>query len=130
MNEKSMTHPNEKLLRSFDLANLEKMAEVLADDFVWHYFNPKLPHLQGDYLGVEGLQDFFSKLGTEVHGTFTTKPVSVHPVGDELLAVQVKNTMRIEGETIAVDALVVWRIVEGKIAEAWDIPAIDHLASA
>ena len=32
--------------------------------------------------------------------------------------------MVLEGEQIETDAVVVWRIVEGKIVEAWDIPAV------
>jgi hypothetical protein len=30
----------------------------------------------------------------------------------------------IEGAPIEIDAVVVWRIVGGQIAEAWDIPAV------
>ena len=33
--------------------------------------------------------------------------------------------MVIEGAPIEIDAVVVWRIVGGQIAEAWDIPAVN-----
>lgn len=44
-------------------------------------------------------------------------------VGDELVVVQTKNTMILEGEAIAVDVVIVWRIVDGRIKEVWDIPS-------
>jgi hypothetical protein len=39
------THPNIALLSQLDLHNLDACANIFADDFVWHYFNPKLPEL-------------------------------------------------------------------------------------
>ncbi len=56
------THPNLALLSQLDLHNLDACANIFADDFVWHYFNPKLPELEGDYRGVEGLKNFFAKV--------------------------------------------------------------------
>ena len=121
MNE---THPNIALLSRFDPANIEGMADVLAVDFVWHFFNPRLPNLQGDHVGGDGLQAFFEEMAKLTHGTFKVNPVSIIPVGDELVVVHSRNTMTLEGEAIEFDAVVVWRIVNGRIAEAWDIPAV------
>ena len=56
-------HPNIKVLKRLDLSNLAASTEVLAEDFVWHYFNPVLPELEGDYIGVSGLTDFFKRIG-------------------------------------------------------------------
>ena len=42
----------------------------------------------------------------------------------ELLIVHVQDTMTLDGEALKIDAVVVWRIVNGLIAEAWDIPAV------
>ncbi len=122
------THPNVALLTRFDPNDPATAADVVAPDFVWHYFNPKLPDLQGDYAGAEGLREFFRKLSNLSEGTFTVNPVSATPVGNELVITQVRNTMLFEGESIAINAVVVWRIVEGRIAEAWDIPAVYELA--
>ena len=117
-------HPNVALLSRFDPANLAGMTEVLAEDFVWHFINPKLPEHQGDYVGLPGLQDFFKRTEEFSGGTFRIKPVSVTAMGDELVVVHVKDTMVWEGSPVEIDAVVVWRIVEGKLAEAWDIPAV------
>ena len=34
-----------------------------------------------------------------------------------------RDGLEFEGKSIAIDVVVVWRIVEGRIAEAWDIPS-------
>lgn len=58
-------------------------------------------------------------------GSSTVEPVSVTPFGDELVVAHVRDTMEFEGTTLELDAVVVWRIVDGRLAEAWDIPAIN-----
>ncbi|MGI9455257.1 MAG: nuclear transport factor 2 family protein [Aeoliella sp.] len=118
------THPNVALLSQFDPTNLAGMAEVLEEGFVWHFVNPSLPEHHGDYVGLTGLQDFFKRTQGFSGGTFKIKPVSVTAIGDELVVVHVKDTMVFEGTPMEIDAVVVWRIVDGKLAEAWDIPAV------
>ena len=118
------THPNIALLSRFDPTNVAGTADVLAEDFVWHFVNPRLPTLQGDYVGRDELQDFFERMAQRSNGTFKVNPVSITPVGDELVVTQTRNTMMFNGELIEIDAVVVWRIVDGRIAEAWDIPAV------
>ena len=121
-------HPNISLLERLsplipnDLVNAKGL---LADNFVWHYFNPTLPELEGDYIGIEGLQTFFQKLGTLTENTFTVKDKQVFPIGDELVVVHAEPNMTFEGQAIAVDAAVVWRVVGNQIVEAWDIPAVN-----
>lgn len=54
-------------------------------------------------------------------------PVDVRAVGDELVVVHACNRLELpakQGGPIEFDAVVVWRIVDGTIAEAWDIPAV------
>lgn len=114
------------LLSRFNPADVEACKDIIADDFVWHYFNPKLPDLQGDYVGLSGLRDFFGKLHGRSKGKFEVNPVDVRPVGDELVVVQVRNRMELDGAAFEIDAIVVWRVINGKLAEAWDIPAVHH----
>ena len=118
------THPNVALLSRFDPTNIVGTADILAENFVWHFFNPCLPDLQGDYVGRAGLQDFFEKMANLTEGSFKVNPVAITAVGDELVVTQVKDTMILEGQSIDVDAVVVWCIVDGRIVEAWDIPAV------
>lgn len=117
-------HPNVTLLRRFDPRNVAGSADVLSEDFVWHYFNPLFPDIQGDSVGRDGLQAFFESLAGKTNGTFEVNPISIIPVGDELLVVQTENTMVMAGQKTEVLAVVVWRIVDGLLAEAWDIPAV------
>jgi len=117
-------HPNISILKRFNPSNPSTVAEVLAEDFVWHYFNPKLPEMEGDYFGLSGLTDFFKGIGGRTSGSFKVNPISIIPMGDELIITHVKDMMLLKGKQIQTEAVVVWRIVNGKIREAWDIPAI------
>ena len=104
--------------------DLNRAQDLLADTFVWHYFNPELPEIAGDYKGLQGFQAFFEKLAVVTNDTFDVKIHQVFPVGEELVVVHANPSMRFAGDLLELDAVVVWRIVGDRIAEAWDIPAI------
>ena len=112
------------LLQKLDITNLDSCADLFADNFVWHYFNPKLLQLQGDYNGLEELKGFFAKLGEMSGDSFNVSVIDVRAAGDELVVVQTCNRITLGGNTIEFDVVVVWRFVDGKIAEAWDIPSV------
>ena len=99
--------------------------EVFADDFVFHYTNPRLAELDGDHEGYDGFRSFFERLQQDSDTGFHNEPHSLTPYGDELVVAYATNTLSFYGTEIDVDAIVVWRIVEGRISEAWDIPAIN-----
>ncbi len=117
-------HPNVALIKRLDLRNLAAAVDLFAEDVVWHYYNPRLPDIEGDYVGLSGIGDFFGKIAGLSSGTFQVQPVSITPVGDELVVVHTRNSLTIEGQQITTDVVVVWRIVEGLIAEIWDIPSV------
>ncbi len=117
-------HPNITLLQSVNLRDIASAKDVFSEDFVWHFFNPELPDIQGDYVGLAGLGSFFEKMRSRTKGSFRVRPVSITAVGDELVITHVKDTMTMDDQDIEVDAVVVWRFVNGRIAEAWDIPAV------
>ena len=117
-------HPNITLLKRIDLSDIAGSTDVFAEDVVFHYFNPVLPDIQGDYVGLAELQGFFGKLASLTHGTFKVNPVSTTLAGDELVVVHSKNTMILEDQQIETDVVVVWRFVDGRIAEVWDIPSV------
>lgn len=118
------THPNIVVLQQFNPANIASSADIIAEDAVFHYYNPRLPNLHGDYHGRQGFMDFFGRLGAQTEGTFKVTPLSIIPMGDELVVTHVKDNMTLWGQPLEIDAVVVWRIVDGKIKEAWDIPAV------
>ncbi len=117
-------HPNIALLKKFDVRNLDACVDIVTDNFVWHFFNPKLPGLQGDYHGLEELKGLFAKLDEMTNHSFNVTPIEARGVGDELVVVQNCNRITFGGNTIEFDVVVVWRFVEGKITEAWDIPSV------
>jgi len=117
-------HPNVSLFDQLDPANIAQSADILSENFVWHFFNPAIPQIEGDYVGIEGLQRFFETLSAMTGGTFHVEPVSITPVGDELVIAHVKDRMTLDGKSIELDAVVVWRVVDGLLAEAWDIPSV------
>lgn len=96
-----------------------------ADDFVFHFFNSQLPDLAGDHLGLTGTHAFFGELSKQSETGFHNEPHSLTPFGDELVVAYATNTLGFDGASIDVDAVVVWRVVGGKITEAWDIPAVN-----
>ncbi|MGI9539564.1 MAG: nuclear transport factor 2 family protein [Miltoncostaeaceae bacterium] len=116
-------HPNISLLERLDLADLAGAADIFAEDVVFHYFNPSLPELQGDYIGLDGLKDFFGRIASLSAGTFVVEPISIEAVGDELVVTHTRNSLEIMARPIRIDVVVVWRVVEGRIAEVWDIPS-------
>lgn len=114
-------HPNIQLMKRLDLRDLASAKDLFAENVVWHYFNPNLPDVQGDYVGPDGIRTFFQKIGGKSRGTFKVEPVSVTAVGNELVVVQARDTLTFEGKPVALDVVVVWRITDGRIAEVWDI---------
>lgn len=123
-------HPNVSLIARLDLNDLDAAEDILAEDFVWHFVNPKLPDIAGAYKGLRGLQDFFAAMKARTNGSFQVNPISATPVGDELVVVQTQNSMTLEEQQITIDVVLVWRIVDGRLSEVWDIPSVHTLVKA
>ena len=119
-------HPNVALIEKLDVRDIAAAADVFAADVVFHYFNPRLPDIQGDYVGLAGIRAFFEAVGRISAGTFRIEPVSITPVGDELVVTHTRNSLTHEGQPVTFDVVVVWRIVDGRICEVWDIPAVQR----
>ncbi len=117
-------HPNISLLEKVDPKNIARSADVFAEDVVFHFFNPQLPDIQGDYVGIEGLEQFFARMAEVTKGTFSVRPVAAKAVGDELLVMHTENTMSLPGEDVKTQVVLVWRVVDGRIREVWDIPSV------
>ncbi|GAA4271848.1 nuclear transport factor 2 family protein [Aquimarina gracilis] len=122
----NIEHPNIAVLQKFDPTNIAGSSDVIALDAVFHYFNPRLPDVHGDYVGVEGFKSFFKKIEKQTNEAFKVNLVSATPIGNELVVIHRKHETPFEGENITVDVVVVWRIVDSKIVEVWDIPSIYH----
>ncbi|MEL7225315.1 MAG: nuclear transport factor 2 family protein [Cyanobacteria bacterium J06576_12] len=120
----TIAHPNVTLIQQLNPADLAASSHLFTERFVWHFFNRKLVEVQGDYKGVEGLKMFFERIQLQTESTFLVEPVSLTPVGDELVIAHVVDRMVLNGKYIELDAIVIWRIVDGLIDEAWDVPSL------
>lgn len=114
-------HPNIRVLNDLDITDLASARDLFTEDVVWHYSNPNMPDVQGDYVGLDGIRSFFRIVGEKSHGTFNVEPVSTAAVGDELVVVHARDTLIFHRRPVALDVVVVWRFAEGRIAEVWDI---------
>lgn len=84
-------HPNIAVLQQFNPANISASIGIIAEDAIFHYFNPMLPDMQGDYLGRQGFMEFFGKIAGQTKGTFKVTPLSMTPMGNELVVTHVKR---------------------------------------
>lgn len=125
-------HPNVRLLEQLDMRNIAAARELFAEDAVWHYHNPNLPELQGDYTGIDGIGSLFEAFARTLTGSLKITPVSIEAVGPELVVTTTRNSLIAQGRPVALDVVVVWRVVDGRIVEVWDIvpgtPSEDHHA--
>ncbi len=104
---------------------LDEAAHYFADDFEWHYINKHLPQIEKTYNGLEGFKQFFKDLAGITGGTFNVRLKTAFALGNEFVIVHALPGMTLDGQTFETDAAVVWRIVNGKIVEAWDIPGVN-----
>lgn len=100
-------HPNMSILMKLNIQNLDEGSNIFADNFIWHYFNPKLPELEGDHYDIEGLKSFFVKLSETSNSSFQVNVIDAHPAGEELVITQVYNQMALDGNTFEFDAVVI-----------------------
>lgn len=117
-------HPNLLLFKGMKPGNLTTATELFAPDAVFHYINPRLPDIQGDYVGMDGIRSLFEKIGAVTAGTFRVEPISISAMGDELVVMHNKNRLTLQGQSIETDVVLVWRIVDGRVVEVWDIPSV------
>mmetsp|Transcript_122161 Transcript_122161/g.182486 ORF Transcript_122161/g.182486 Transcript_122161/m.182486 type:complete len:210 (-) Transcript_122161:139-768(-) len=122
--------------------------DVYAPNAVFHMFNHHVPEFNGDYVGIEAIRGLFETIGRVTRGSFHVQPVDIQAFGDELVVVHTINSMRLllpqaarpndddddDEETtnekkdapetvVAVHVALVWRVVDGKVTEIWDIPS-------
>lgn len=113
-------HANERVIRStyeaFASGDLEAVGERLADDIVWHSLGHS--RFSRDYTGREDVFGLFGALFEETDGSFR---IELHAVlaNDERAVALTTNRAEREGRTLVYEEAAVFRIVDGKVAEAW-----------
>ena len=121
-------HPNISIVKRIGSAiqagDIGGARDVLGEDVVWHYFNPRLPELAGDYAGVRAVAAFFESLARRTGGTFRVEPVSASSAGDELAVTHARLQLTLDTRQIQTGVVVVWRLHNNRVVEVWDIPAV------
>lgn len=120
-------HPNQTVVTQFSesiLNNFEGADQFLDENFVWHYINPRVRELEGDYQGLNGVRFFFKNLRNLTDNTFEIEPVSIVPFGEEFVVTHANLRLTLESKQIETEAIIVWRVHNGRIFEAWDIPSL------
>lgn len=106
---------------------IENPAEpgVFADDVVWH-FTGRVPGLASDDRGREALlSEFLGRPMALTGESVPVKALDVRAAGEELVVAHLRISMTVDGTTRAGRDVVVYRVIDGKVAEAFDIPAVD-----
>lgn len=117
-------HANIDLISSINIADMGADTAHFHPDVTWHFFNPKAPELAGAYQGQSGIAEFFRKVRSYGQGVFNVSPKGAWAVGDELVVVQTRNRLGDGATAMEFDVVLVWRIIDGKVREVWDIPAV------
>jgi uncharacterized protein len=106
---KMREHQNLALVRRVGTAiqtrNIRDAAAALAENVAWDYFNPRLPELAGDHVGLRGISAFFDKLARDTACTFTVESVSASEIRDELVVTQARIKLTLQGRAIVTDAV-------------------------
>jgi uncharacterized protein len=114
-------HPNaevfQRAFRAFTAGDMDKLAEVFADDVVWHTAgrNP----ISGDFVGREAAFQSFGQLFERSGGTYRPE---VHDVlaNDQHTVAVLHATAQRDGKTLDRNYVIVFHITDGKITEAWE----------
>jgi uncharacterized protein len=114
-------HPNvavfEHAYQAFTTGDMAKLAEVFAEDVVWHTAgnNP----VSGDFHGRDAAFASFGQLFERSGGTYRPE---LHDVlaNDEHTVALLHATGQREGKTLDRNYVIVLHIADGKIKEAWE----------
>ncbi len=114
-------HPNavvfQRAFQAFTTGDMEKLAEVFAEDVVWHTAgrNP----VSGDFEGRDAAFQSFGLLFERSGGTYRPE---IHDVlaNDEHTVAVLRASGQREGKTLDRNYVIVFHIAAGKIKEAWE----------
>lgn len=114
-----MHHPNEKLMRDLDEAQLkgdvDTFANAFADDVVVHV--PGKSSLAGDYKGKDRCLDLFQRFDDLVPD-FSFEP-HAYLADDEHGVVLQKSSYKRDGQTLDTNEVFTFHFQDGKISELW-----------
>lgn len=119
-----MAHPNEELIASLYEARArgdrDRIRDIFANDIAWH--DPYPPPHGGDLVGVDAVfEDIFDKAG-QLTGGSSRFDLDRTIATDDHVAAVVSWSSEYRGRRWEGHELAVYRIVDGKVTEAWFYP--------
>ena len=95
------------------------------------HFMRAIPAITGTHERLRGwISGMITPLLTVTNGTFSPRPCWLRPAGDEMVLGHFDVRFEFDGRQHEVDAVLVFRVAEGRIAEVWDIAAPDNALAA
>ncbi len=114
----------EQLVRDFYAARARRdwaaVREMLTEDVAWHELGPEQDY-SGDHRGREQVAALLEELVRVTGGTFSLEPKDFIATSEHV-ATNVRWDAERGGTRVEGNDLAVFRIAEGKIAEAWFFP--------
>ena len=98
---------------------VEPVRELLAEDVVWHV--PGRSPIAGDHIGVDAVIEYF-----ETRRRLADESMRIHPgdmvAGEGFVAQLADGSAEIGGRRVEWSTVGVYRLEEGRVAEAWLVP--------
>jgi ketosteroid isomerase-like protein len=127
-----MTQSNAELLRTgyegFASGDVAAVFAIFAEDVAFHI--PGHSPISGDYTGHEEVGGFFQSLGERSNGTFKIDVQDILDNGDDTVVALVTHVARREAAELAMRAVHVWQVKDGKATSHQSFVADDHESDA
>jgi ketosteroid isomerase-like protein len=119
-----VAHPHEILVRGFYAAragrDLAAVRDAIAPDVVWHEAGSRPPYT-GDLIGRDAVLAMMAKAAELTGGTFRLELEDVL-ANDRRAVALVDWVAEREGRTLRGKEIAVYRVRDGRLAEAWFYP--------
>lgn len=112
---------------AFEAGDMDTLKQTNDESCTWH--SPGKSSLAGDYKGHEAIFGYFSRLGSETHGTFNSHLLHVTESEDGSVVAIHRDTGERNGKRLDVLTCIVFEIKNGKVMDgrefiydlyAWD----------
>lgn len=118
--KRGAVHPNEALIRegydAFVAGNIERVAELLHPDIVWHVGGTS--PLSGDYKGHGELMALFARLSEFTDGSISISARDILTSDDHVIALTTMRGKRGD-RVLEDDGVAVFKVADAKAVEVW-----------